>query len=259
MPLAIAAGAAVRHRAGARLAARAPWRTCAARSAGPLAVVATTVVLLLAFTNAAESIPSLIMFTLVAFVLVGGGAGVRARGVARGGSMSRESWPIAVRSAGRPQPAPLRRLHRARGVRDPVARSRRLVGVPDQKDARLAARPVGPGRRLQDHLREADRRACSTTSPGPARRSRSAPSSACTRAARPGTCTRAATTTRRATAAKAPSRACSTASRRARSTSSGAPPRTSGWRSQPDLRNINAAVAEADRQVLEGHRSTSRG
>ena len=69
--------------------------------AAPLAVAALAIVVLLAFTDAAESVPSLVMFSFVAFVL--GVVGQEfVRGAARGASMTGESWPRAlVRLAGR--------------------------------------------------------------------------------------------------------------------------------------------------------------
>jgi cytochrome c-type biogenesis protein CcmF len=63
----------------------------------PAAIVATTLVVLLAFTNASDSIPSLIMFALVAFVLSVVGQEF-ARGASARRVMTREPWPIAVRS-----------------------------------------------------------------------------------------------------------------------------------------------------------------
>ena len=61
----------------------------------PLAVVAVTLVVLLALTDAADSPPSLAMFCLVAFVLAAVGQELW-RGTMARRTMSGESWPRAL-------------------------------------------------------------------------------------------------------------------------------------------------------------------
>ena len=77
---------------------------------------------LLALTDASESLPSLVMFTFVAFVLSVVGAGVLAR---RRGSPGDDGRVVAAGAgaADRPQPAPLRRLPGARRDRGAVPRA----------------------------------------------------------------------------------------------------------------------------------------
>ena len=73
------------------------------------------------------------------FALGGAGLGVRAGGVGAAGA---DAAAAAGRAGARggPQPAPLRRLHRPRGHRDPVHRGRRLVELPDRPPT-SASRP----------------------------------------------------------------------------------------------------------------------
>ena len=69
------------------------------------------------------------MFAFAAFVL--GAVGQELwRGVRARRAMSRDSVPGGARRARAAQPAPLRRLHRARRDRGAVRRRRRVVGVP---------------------------------------------------------------------------------------------------------------------------------
>ena len=85
------------------------------------------------------SAPALLMFAFAAFVLGAVGQefwrGVRARR-----AMSRDSVPVGADRARAAQPAPLRRLHRARRHRGAVRRRGGVVGVPE-RSALVELRP----------------------------------------------------------------------------------------------------------------------
>ena len=135
-----------------RVSAGGLWRTVRA----PLAFAVLVLALLALATNAADSLPALAMFGLVALLL-----GVVVQEFARGALARREltGEPLhtALRPAGGPQPAPLRRLHRARRHRRPVPGRGRLLGLPPAEGRAAVARPeLQPGRLPRD-LRQADR------------------------------------------------------------------------------------------------------
>ena len=93
-PLALVLVLLTGDRAGARVAA-VHAVLAAADPAVPLAAVAIALVVLLAFTNAADSPPSLAMFCLVAFVLAVVGQELW-RGTMARRTMTGESWPRAL-------------------------------------------------------------------------------------------------------------------------------------------------------------------
>ena len=89
--------------------------------------------------------------------------------------MTGEARPRALARLVGPQPAPLRRLPRARRHRRAVPRRRRVVGLHRAARRAAVAGPDGQGRRLQGHLRCARPPRSAATARAPARRSRSAP------------------------------------------------------------------------------------
>ena len=193
----------------------------------PLAVVAVALVALLAFTDAADSPPSLAMFCLVAFVLAVVGQEL-VRGAMARRTMTGESLAARAGAAHRPQPAPLRRLPRARRHRGAVPGRGGVVGVPRPARRAPVARRVVRGGRLPGDLPRRPPPSSAATRPAPARRSRSARCSTCARTASTSCCGRRATTTRAATPRSARSRASSRARPPARSTCAGASRATSG-------------------------------
>jgi cytochrome c-type biogenesis protein CcmF len=121
----------------------------------PLLAAAATVVALLAFSDAGDEPLSLALLL-----------GVRARGGDRGVRQGGLGAPLAVgsiraRRPGRdrdPQPAPLRRLHRARRDRAAVHRGGRIVRLSDEPGPALAAGGERDRGGLRAALRGADRR-----------------------------------------------------------------------------------------------------
>ncbi len=209
----------------------------------PAAATAVAFLLLVVATPAEDSVASLIMFTLIAFVFAVVGQEF-ARGASARRLMTRESWPAAVSSL------VARNRRRYGGYIVHVGVAVLFLGVAassafhDQADARLLP---GQSAKVGDytityvrHDRPSGRRPryrrADVARRRPAGRRRTA---------RPGTCTRRATTSGRPTGA-ARSRACSTASRPARSTCAGARRRTSGWRCSPTCATSQAAIREAD-------------
>ena len=152
-----AAGAGDRHRAGDRVAARDRRRTCGATSAGP--AVAALVVLA-------------VLIALGRDALVDGAADVHARVVRgrrdRAGALARRARAAGdvaragaarVRLAGAPQPPALRRLLRAPRDHHAVRRRGRVLELQERPGRGALARAVQADGRLQDHVRQADRRA----------------------------------------------------------------------------------------------------
>ena len=253
-PVHDAAGAAARAADGHRPAAR-----LAAGHAGqhgrsflvPVGAAAVALVAMLVLTPAAESTTSLIMFTLIAFVLavVGQefGRGVRARRV-----MAGEWPPVALAQLlGRN-----RRRYGGYVVHAGIALM--FLGVAassafvEQRDMRLRPGPVHRRRRLPRHLREADRRASSTTRRAPARRSRfgarprRAPKGDEAFTLPPGAQLLPGRRGRRTAGRR--SGATSRARRTARSTRAGASAATSGSPSSPTSRALNQPIEEANRR-----------
>ena len=134
----------------------------------PLAVAALTLVVLLVFTDAAHKPWALALFAFAAFAIAG-----LAQEFWNGAGGAAQDCP-AARSLGalgrgrRPQPAPLRRLHRPRRHRRAADRDRRLLELPDQPRRRPEAgrkhrrrrlresptcKPVRQGRQREVHLR----------------------------------------------------------------------------------------------------------
>ena len=187
------------------------------------------------------------MFAFAAFVF--GAVGQELwRGVRARRAMSRDSVPAALRRARAAQPAPLRRLHRARRHRGAVRRRGGLVGVPVSSGSSSCgpARPSG---------------STATRSPTSARprgswRRATAGSSGSTSARgcrcggrRPGArrSTPTSPTSRARTRASARSRASSRARRRPRSRSAPACGATSGPPSRPDIGRLLPRIEQGDK------------
>ncbi len=145
------------------------WRRASLRSLGrtflwPFTFAVAVGIGLIA-AGAGSSPPGLIAYTFSAFVL----ATIVlefARGTAARRALAGESVPQGARVSRRPEPPPLRRVHRARGDRDARDRDRRLervqhlpkratgagaVAEDPRLHARLPRRPQHPGQELGRH------------------------------------------------------------------------------------------------------------
>ncbi len=134
-----------------RVSAGSLWRLVRA----PLAAAVVATVALAVFTDALEEPLALTLFAFAAFALAALVAEFW-RGAVGPARAQRRRAPARARAGDRAQPAPLRRLHRPRGHRDPVHRRRRLVELSDLRGRAPEARRLRRGRRLHDHLPAAD-------------------------------------------------------------------------------------------------------
>ena len=174
------------------------------------------------------------------------------RGASARRTMTGEPLAARARAADRAQPAPLRRLPRARRDRGPVPGRGRVLGV--RRAARRAAAP-GPDRSRWTATRSptgGPPPSSAATAPAPARRSRSGAVLDVRKGGKRFTLRPSRnyySTT--GPLARARSRASSRARPPARSTCAGACGATSGWRSGPTSARSTRPIREADRKFAE--------